>query len=137
VWVRWARSRRILRKPLSHSTEFEFPAPIGKLKVWNVDHEESQLMPLYLSSKGLRDADFFIALDDGWVNLLLTWRNLGFDHNDEIEFGDARFRPLDLLVSRLPKAIDLIGKLHGNTCVGTLAEGSLGGKPVRRFSCTR
>ena len=125
--------RRILRKPLSHSKEFEFPAPIGKLKVWNVDHEESQLMPLYLSGKGLRDADFYIALDDDWVNLLLTWRNLGFDHNDEIEFGDARFRPLDLLVSRLPKAIDLIGKLHGNTCVGTLAEGSLGGKPVRRF----
>ena len=67
------------------------------------------------------------------MNLLLTWRNLGFDHNHEIEFEGARFRPLDLLVSRLPKSIDLIGKLHGNTCVGTLAEGSLGGKPVRRF----
>jgi len=125
--------RRVLRKPLSHSMEFEFPAPIGKLKVWNVDHEESQLMPLYLSGKGLRDANFYIALDDAWVNLLLTWRNLGFDHNDEIEFGDAHFRPLDLLVSRLPRSIDLIGKLHGSTCVGTLAEGSLGGKPVRRF----
>jgi len=125
--------RRVLREPLSHSMEFEFPAPIGKLKVWNVDHEESQLMPMFLSGKGLRDADFYIALDDAWVNLLLTWRNLGFDHNDEIEFGDAHFRPLDLLVSRLPRSIDLIGKLHGSTCVGTLAEGSLGGEPVRRF----
>jgi len=121
------------REPLSRFKVFDFPEPIGRLKVWNVDHEESQLMPLYLSGKGLRDADFYIALDEAWVNLLLTWRNLGFDHNEEIEFGGARFRPLDLLVSRLPRSIDLIGKLHGEVCVGTLAEGSLGGKPVRRF----
>ena len=76
----------IRRKSLSKSGEFEFPAPVGKLKVWNVDHEESQLMPMFLADKGLRKADFFIALDDGWVNLLLAWRKLGFDHNKEIEF---------------------------------------------------
>jgi saccharopine dehydrogenase (NAD+, L-lysine-forming) len=126
---------RIRRKPLTHWMEFEFPAPVGKLKVWNVDHEESQLMPTYLSGKGLQNADFYIALDDGWVDLLLAWRRLGFDHNREIEFEGARFRPLDLLVSRLPRSVDLIGKLHGAVCVGTLAEGTQGGKPVRRFMC--
>ncbi|MDH5566771.1 MAG: saccharopine dehydrogenase NADP-binding domain-containing protein, partial [Myxococcales bacterium] len=125
--------RRVRRKPLTISKEFEFPAPVGKLKVWNVDHEESQLMPLYLSGKGLRNADFYIALDDSWVDLLRTWRKLGFDHNQEIEFGGARFRPLDLLVSRLPRSVDLIGKLHGAVCVGTLAEGTLGGKRLCRF----
>ena len=66
----------IRRQSLSKSGDFEFPAPVGKLKVWNVDHEESQLMPLFLADKGLRKADFFIALDDAWVNLLLTWRKL-------------------------------------------------------------
>jgi saccharopine dehydrogenase (NAD+, L-lysine-forming) len=100
----------IRRKSLSTTREFDFPAPVGKLKVWNVDHEEAQLMPMFLGDKGLRDADFFIALDDQWVNLLLTWRKLGFDHNKEIEFEGAHFRPLDLLVSRLPKSVDLIGK---------------------------
>jgi saccharopine dehydrogenase (NAD+, L-lysine-forming) len=127
--------KRIRRKPLTHSMEFEFPAPVGKLKVWNVDHEESQLMPLYLSGKGLRNADFYIALDDGWVDLLLAWRRLGFDHNKEIDFEGARFRPLDLLVSRLPRSVDLIGKLHGAVCVGTVADGTLGGERVRRFMC--
>jgi saccharopine dehydrogenase (NAD+, L-lysine-forming) len=127
--------KRIRRKPLTHWMEFEFPAPVGKLNVWNVDHEESQLMPLYLSGKGLRNADFYIALDDGWVDLLLAWRRLGFDHNREIEFEGARFRPLDLLVSRLPRSVDLIGNLHGAVCVGTLAEGIQGGTPVRRFMC--
>jgi saccharopine dehydrogenase-like NADP-dependent oxidoreductase len=125
--------RLIRRRPLSKKFEFTFPEPVGRLTVWNVDHEESQLMPLFLSDKGLRHADFFIALDQEWVNLLLAWRKLGFDHNREIEFQGARFRPLDLLVSRLPKSVDLIGKMHGAVCVGTLAEGTIEGKRVRRF----
>jgi saccharopine dehydrogenase (NAD+, L-lysine-forming) len=129
--------KRIRRKPLTHWMEFDFPTPVGKLKVYNVDHEESQLMPLYLSDKGLQNADFYIALDEGWVSLLLAWRKLGFDHNREIEFQGARFRPLDLLVSRLPRSVDLIGKLHGSVCVGTLADGTLGGERVRPASCTR
>ena len=87
----------------------------------------------FLGDKGLRDADFFIALDEQWVNLMLTWRKLGFDHNKEIEFEGARFRPLDLLVSRLPKAVDLIGRMHGSVFVGALAEGTIAGKRVRRF----
>ena len=123
----------IRRKPLTNWVEFDFPAPVGTLKVWNVDHEESQLMPLYLSAKGLKNADFYIALDQGWVDLLLAWRKLGFDHNKQIEFAGARFRPLDLLVSRLPRPINLIGKLHGAVCVGTLAEGAIGGRHVRRY----
>jgi len=123
----------IRRQSLSTSFEFDFPSPVGRLKVWNVDHEESQLMPLFLGGKGLRDADFFIALDPDWVDLLLAWRKLGFDHNREIEFEGARFRPLDLLVSRLPSAVDLIGRIHGSVCVGTLAEGTIGSRYVRRF----
>ncbi|HTX69926.1 MAG TPA: hypothetical protein VMH50_12410, partial [Thermoleophilia bacterium] len=61
-----------------------------------------------------------------WANLLLAWRRLGFGHNKEIEFQGCRFRPLDLLVSRLPKSVDLIGRMHGSVCVGTLAEGTIG-----------
>ena len=123
----------IRRTPLSLGTEFDFPDPVGRLKVWNVDHEESQLMPMFLADKGLRAADFFIALADEWVDLLLVWRKLGFDHNRPIELEGCTFRPLDLLVSRLPRPVDLIGKLHGSVCVGTLAEGTIAGAPVRRF----
>jgi saccharopine dehydrogenase (NAD+, L-lysine forming) len=123
----------IRRESLSRNFDFAFPEPVGPLTVWNVDHEESQLMPLFLGDKGLRDADFYIALDPDWANLLLAWRRLGFAHNHEIEFRGCRFRPLDLLVSRLPTSVDLIGKMHGSVCVGTLAEGTIGGKRVRRY----
>jgi saccharopine dehydrogenase-like NADP-dependent oxidoreductase len=121
------------RTSLTVTREFDFPAPVGKLKVWNVDHEEAQLMPMFLGDKGLRNADFFIALADEWVDLMLTWRKLGFDHNKEIEFEGCRFRPLDLLVSRLPKAVDLIGRLHGSVCVGALCEGTIAGVATRRY----
>ena len=129
----YENGKRIRRTALSKNFAFTFPEPVGQLTVWNVDHEESQLMPLFLGDKGLKNADFFIALDADWANLLLAWRRLGFAHNKEIEFEGARFRPLDLLVSRLPKSVDLIGKMHGAVCVGTLAEGTIGGKRVRRF----
>lgn len=125
--------RLVRRTPLSRSFGFTFPDPVGTLTVWNVDHEESQLMPMYLADKGLRNADFYIHLDDAWVDLMLAWRRLAFDHNREIEFEGCRFRPLDLLVSRLPRPVDLIGKLHGSVCVGTLAEGTVDGHPIRRF----
>ena len=123
----------VRRTSLSKNFDFTFPEPVGALKVWNVDHEESQLMPLFCGDKGLKNADFFIALDPDWANLLLAWRRLGFDHNKEIEFEGSKFRPLDLLVSRLPKSVDLVGKMHGAVCVGTLAEGTIGGKRVRRY----
>jgi len=123
----------VRRTPLTKSLEFDFPGPVGHLKCWNVDHEESQLMPMFLSDKGLQAADFFIALADEWVDLLLVWRKLGFDHNREIEFEGCRFRPLDLLVSRLPKSVDLIGRLHGAVCVGALCDGTIDGKRVRRY----
>lgn len=115
----------VRRTPLTRHIEFEFPPPVGRLTVWNIDHEESQLMPMYLADKGLRHADFYIALPPPWVDLLL--------HNQEIEFEGCRFRPLDLLVSRLPRPVDLIGNMHGSVCVGTLAEGSIGSRPVRRL----
>jgi saccharopine dehydrogenase (NAD+, L-lysine-forming) len=125
--------RIVRRTPLTVSRTFTFPDPVGELRVWNVDHEESQLMPRFLADKGLRHANFFIALPQEWVDMLLVWRELGFDHNREIEFEGCRFRPLDLLVSRLPKPVDLIGNIHGSVCVGTLAEGMLAGEPARRF----
>ena len=90
-------------------------------------------MPLFLGDKGLRDADFFIALDHDWANLLLAWRGSGSPTTRRSSSSGCRFRPLDLLVSRLPKSVDLIGKMHGAVCVGTLGEGTIGGRRVRRY----
>lgn len=120
-------------EPLTRSREFDFPEPVGRMHVWNVDHEESQLMPLYLGDKGLTQADFFIALDDSFVTMLKVARALGLDSKELIEFKGGRFTPREFLVSRLPRPVDLYGKLKGQVCVGTLAEGTIGGRAARRF----
>jgi len=129
----FAGGRAVRYEPLTRSREFDFPGPVGRMRVWNVDHEESQLMPLYLGDKGLRQADFFIALDDFFVTMLKVARALGLDSKDVIDFKGGRFSPREFLVSRLPRPVDLYGKLSGQVCVGTLAEGTIAGKPARRF----
>lgn len=120
-------------EPLSVWREFDFPAPVGRLRLWNVDHEEAQLMPLYLGGKGLRDAAFFIALDDRFVEALRVFRALGLNRREPVEFDGARISPIRFVASRFPQPAELAGKLHGHVCVGTLAEGTLGGRSARRF----
>jgi len=124
-----------LRESMSaaNSFEFDFPVPVGRLRVWNTDHEESVLMPRYLAGKGLRNANFFIALDDRFMELVRVVHTLGLDSRQPVEFGGGRFAPLDFIASRLPRAVDLYGKMHGHVCVGALAEGTIGGKPARRY----
>jgi saccharopine dehydrogenase (NAD+, L-lysine-forming) len=118
---------------LAVSREFDFPAPVGRLRLWNVDHEEAQLMPQFLRGKGLRDAAFFIALDDRFVEALRVFRFLGLNQRTPVEFRGATFSPIQFVASRLPQPAELAGKIHGAVCVGTLCEGTIAGRPARRF----
>jgi len=118
---------------LSVFREFDFPAPVGKLTLCNVDHEEAQLMPLYLRGKGLRDASFFIGLDQRMIDAFKVFRILGLNQRQPVEFRGAMISPIQFVASRFPRPVDLAGKLHGAVCVGTLCEGTIAGEPVRRF----
>ena len=61
-------------EPLAVFTEFDFPAPVGKLTLCNVGHEEARLMPMYLKGKGLKNSIFFIGLDERIVEALRVFR---------------------------------------------------------------
>ncbi len=121
-------------QPLTRSFEFTFPAPVGRLRVWNTDHEESELIPWYLAGKGLTNVDFFIHLDDDWVDLVRALRALGLDSTEPLTFKGATFSPREFVVSRLPRAVDLKGHVKGDVCVGTLVVGTLGGRRVCRYA---
>jgi len=120
-------------EPLSVFREFDFPAPIGKLTLCNVDHEEAQLMPMYLKGKGLKNAIFFIGLDERFVEALRVFRILGLNRREPVDFKGDMISPVQFVASRFPRPVDLAGKLHGAVCVGTLCEGAIGGEPLRRF----
>jgi saccharopine dehydrogenase (NAD+, L-lysine-forming) len=118
---------------LSVFMDFTFPEPVGELTLCNVDHEESQLVPMFLSGKGLQDATFFIALDPRFVDTLRAFKALGLNQRDPVEFEGATFSPIRFVASRFPRPVDLGGKIHGEVCVGALAEGTIAGRPVRRY----
>lgn len=119
--------------PISVTMEFDFPEPVGRLRLWNVDHEEAQLMPEYLTGKGLRHADFFIALDDRFVDALRVFQTLGLNRREPVDFAGARISPVEFVAAHFPKPHELAGKIHGHVCVGTLCEGTIGGRPTRRY----
>jgi len=120
-------------EPLSVFTEFDFPGSVGKLTLCNVDHEEAQLMPMYLKGKGLKNAIFFIGLDERFVEALRVFRILGLNRREPVDFKCDMISPVHFVASRFPRPVDLAGKLHGAVCVGTLHEGAIGGEPLRRF----
>jgi len=112
--------------PLSSSDVYEFPQPIGKLKVFNTHHEETYLMSKLI--KGVRDVDFRIAIDDDFANVARALRLVGMHRRDEIDVRGAKVRPIDLLSALMPKPTDLIGKVKGYAAVVVETTGMKNGK---------
>ncbi len=120
-------------EPVSSSFEFDFPAPVGRLRVWNVDHEEAQLMPAHLAGKGLRHAGFHIALPDEFVDMLRVFYKVGLNRRAPVDVGGVEVSPLDLVVALFPKPVELAGHISGSVCVGTLCTGTVGGRRTARY----
>jgi saccharopine dehydrogenase (NAD+, L-lysine-forming) len=112
--------------PLSSSDVYEFPQPIGKLKVFNTDHEETYLMSKLI--KGVRDVDFRIAIDDDFANVARALQLVGMHRRDEIDVRGVKVRPIDLLGALMPKPTDLVGKVKGYAAIVVETTGMKDGK---------
>jgi len=97
--------------PLHERQIYEFPEPIGPLPVYNTLHEETFLMPTNI--KGLKYADFRIAVDDGFAQVANTLRRIGLHSLKPIEVKGCKVRPLDVVVALMPRTTDLAGKVKG------------------------
>ena len=118
----------ILGDPLETGIEeFTFPDPIGALKVYTVAHEEVEMLPRSIG-KGLRYCDFKYALDDQLVRVLKTLHLLGLDRTEPVEVKGVRVVPRDVVTALLPKPVELGGKIHGWSCVGTIIRGAKNGE---------
>src|SRR2546427_399548 len=62
--------------PFGELEAYEFPAPIGSLPVYSVDHEEVDTLPRFIG-KGVRYVDFKLALDPPTVQTLKLFRDKG------------------------------------------------------------
>jgi saccharopine dehydrogenase (NAD+, L-lysine-forming) len=68
-------------------------------------------------------------MDDVTVETLRVIRRMGLSRTDQVRVGNQSIAPRDLVVSLLPDPKDLAGRMHGKTCVGTLAKGLKNGEP--------
>jgi len=112
--------------PLSLSDVYEFPEPIGKLKVFNTEHEETYLMSRLI--KGVRDVDFRIAIDEEFVSIARVLQLVGMHRQDEIDVHGVKVRPIDVLTALMPKPTDLIGKINGHAAIVVETTGMKNGK---------
>lgn len=112
--------------PLSSSDFYDFPPPVGRLKVFNTDHEETYLMSKLI--KGVRDVDFRLALDEEFVGVVRALQLVGIHRRDVVDVKGVKVRPIDVLAALMPKPIDLIGKIKGHAAIVVETTGIKDGK---------
>jgi saccharopine dehydrogenase (NAD+, L-lysine-forming) len=101
-------------EPFSGEEDYEFPAPIGKLKTYFCDHEEPALMPRYIKTNY---CDFKIALDPDFVRFTKMLHELGLTSSKPVEIKGCKVAPRDVVTYFMPKPADLAGKVKGYGCV--------------------
>jgi len=90
-------------KPFSEIEEWEFPEPMGKMPVSLHAHEEPYSIPLSFASKGLEYCDFKY-----YVNMQIApVIALGLASDEPIEVDGVKVKPLDVVLSKVPKPGDI------------------------------
>ena len=112
---------------------FDFPPPVGPLTVYNVDHEETNTLPLFIG-KGLKRMDFKIALPEDLATALRVFRKWGLHGGSPIEVevkatGErVKIAPRDVLTALMPNPKELQDKARGAACLAVVVRGTKAGK---------
>lgn len=101
--------------PLEERQTYEFPDPIGPLPVYNTNHEETFMIPMFI--KGIKDADFRIAVDDNFAKTANMLRKIGMHSLKPLDVRGTMVRPLDVVVAVTPNPVSLAGKVTGSAGV--------------------
>ncbi|HIH01844.1 TPA: hypothetical protein HA259_07230 [Thermoplasmata archaeon] len=126
-------------EPFSGKEMFEYPAPVGKLPIYNVDHEEQETLPTYIGEvlgKGCEYCDFKIGLGDEYVDAIKTIGMLGLDSPKKIDVKGAKVAPRDVVAAVLPDPASLGDRARGDLAHGTITTGVKDGKEERYYIYT-
>jgi len=113
--------------PLSTSEVYSFPDPVGPMKVYMTDHEESELIPRFIGKK-IKRCDFMITLDETFVDYVQFLKKLGLLSFRPVKIRDIEVAPIEVVISTMPRPEDLAGKLRGTCCVLTEVAGRMDGE---------
>lgn len=120
-------------EPFSGKEQFGFPAPIGELTVYNVDHEEQETLPTYIGEvlgKGCEYCDFKIALGDEHVETIRTLGRLGLDSSEKMDVKGVKVAPMDVVMACVPDPATIGDKARGDFSAVTVVTGVKDGKDV-------
>ncbi len=121
----WRNGRYDAVPPFGEFETYEFPAPIGPLPMYSVDHEEVDTLPRFIG-KGVGYVDFKLALDATTVQALKLFRDLHL-----LERGPPGGpSPRKALFAALPKPADLAGKVEGYAAILVEVGGERDGQRV-------
>lgn len=113
--------------PLSTSEVYSFPDPVGPMKVYMTDHEESELIPKYIGKK-IKRCDFMITLDETFVQYVQFLKKLGLLSFKPVKIREMEVAPIEVVIATMPRPEDLAGKLKGTCCVLTEVSGRMDGE---------
>jgi len=112
---------------LSTSEVYSFPEPIGPMKVYMTDHEESELVPKFIGKK-IKRCDFMITLDETFIKYVEFLKKLGLLSFKPVKIRTMEIAPIEVVVATMPRPDDLAGKLKGTCCVLTEVSGKMEGE---------
>jgi saccharopine dehydrogenase (NAD+, L-lysine-forming) len=112
---------------LTVSEVYNFPQPIGPMKVYRTDHEEAELVPKFIG-KPLKHCSFMITLDPSFVENVKVLKKLGLTSHKPIKVKGMDIAPIDVVIGVMPRPDDLGGKIKGNAMVLTEVMGKMKGE---------
>jgi len=129
----WTNSHFERVPSLSKSEMFEFPDPVGKIKVWMVDHEESSTLGRFI--KGCKECNFGLALSDEVADMMRMMKKMGFVSPIPINVKGVKVVPRDVVTALMPSPTDpnLMSKIRGSGCACVTVIGTKGGKRYSHF----
>lgn len=117
----------IVEKPFAGKETFEMPE-VGDNTFVKVEHEETVTMPKYLSSYGVKNCTFKIALDDKLIQALKVLDHLNLNSIRKVKVGDVEVVPRDVIAACAPAPKNIKDEMSGKMVVGVLAIGKKDGK---------
>ncbi len=115
-------------EPMEFHKYFNFPAGIGKKKMYLLWHEELESLAPFLAKKGLKQARFWMTFSDNYLKHLEVLQNVGMTRIDPVMFEGHEIIPLQFLKKLLPDPASLGPTTKGKTCIGCLLSGKKDGK---------
>ncbi|MEW5774612.1 MAG: saccharopine dehydrogenase family protein [Thermodesulfobacteriota bacterium] len=122
----WENGQWVETEPMEKSRSYDFPAGIGKKKLYLLYHEELESLTRHFPT--LKRARFWMTFSDNYLKHLEVLQNVGMTRIDPVRFQGQDVIPIQFLKALLPDPASLGPLTKGKTCIGCWVRGIKDGK---------